>query len=138
MKLVIDTNVLFSALYRPDSNPGKIIMLAIEGDLELHAPDTVREEMFRILVEKLRYEKADANAATLALPVTWAPREQYEDQMEVARAAIRDESDAPVVALALALHAPVLSGDADFHPLKKPVVETLRPRGDLAQRAGGE
>lgn len=128
MRLVIDTNVLFSALYDPDTPPGRIVMLAIEGELQLFAPDTVRTELERALVGKLGYTPEEWRRTLVALPVEWMEARIYEDRLAEAREAIRDASDAPIIALALAIGADVVSGDKAFHPLRKPVVKTWRPK----------
>lgn len=133
MKLVVDTNVIFSALYAPDSSPGRILRLAIEGELQLFAPPTVRAELERILRGKLAYSDEQWAATLLALPVEWAEEALYATEMPRALRAIDDPTDAPVVALALALGCGVVSGDSDFHPLRRRVVKTWRPR-DAAER----
>lgn len=128
MRLVIDTNVLFSALYDPASAPGRLLLLAIEGAVELFAPVTVRAELERALRRKLRYSDAEWASTVVALPVEWVEEPIYSDRLAEAKVAIRDPTDAPVVALALALRAGVVSGDRDFHPLLKPVVKTWKPK----------
>lgn len=147
MRLVVDTNVLFSALYDPASTCGQILFLAIEGELTLIAPETVRDEIDRTLQKKLGYAPAEAAATILALPVDWIEQVEYASRLEEAREAIglvpqnkaettrpagrvgiRDPSDAALVALALAKGADIVSGDKGFHPLKKNVVKTWKPR----------
>ncbi|HEV8360461.1 MAG TPA: PIN domain-containing protein [Candidatus Thermoplasmatota archaeon] len=140
MKLVIDTNVLFSAVYDPASSPGQLLVLAIEGALELYAPATVRAELERVLREKLGYTDGEWEAALAALPVEWIEETAYAGRLPEALKAIADPSDAPVVALALALRTGVVSGDRDFHPLRRPVVKTWKPKEAAAaprrRRAG--
>lgn len=134
MKLVIDTNVLFSALYEPSSAPGQLLLLAIEGEVELYAPESVLVELERALRQKLGYDE-DAWLGTLAaLPVEWMDEETYVSAMPRASAAIRDPGDAPVVALALVLGADIVSGDSDFHPLRRRVARTWKPRDFSATR----
>ena len=128
MRIVIDTNVLFSALYDPASTPGRIILLAIEEKVELFAPATVRDELERALRGKLRYSDDEWEATLSALPVESVEGAIWEAFMERAKAAITDPDDAPVVALALALQCGIVSGDNAFHPLRKRIVKTWKPR----------
>ncbi len=128
MKLVVDTNVIFSALYTPDSPPGQIIALALAGDLQLFAPDSVRDELERNLREKLHYSESQWSRTVDALPISWIAAATYELFLPQAAAAIRDPDDVPIVAVALLLGAGVVSGDRAFHPLRKAAVKTWRPR----------
>jgi predicted nucleic acid-binding protein len=128
VRFVIDTNVVFSALYKLDSAPGRLLLLATEGAVELFAPDVVRKELEAALRGKLAYT-TDAWTATLqALPIRWIEAAEYAHLLDRAKAAIRDQGDVPIVATAMLLGAAVVSWDKAFHPLLKPVVKTLRPR----------
>lgn len=131
LAFVIDTNVVFSALRDPDGVPARLLELAIEGRIALHAPAEVRAEMERTLRAKLDYDDEDLAALMSALPVRWAEPAAYAPGIPIGLRAIRDPHDAPLVALALALDAPVVSGDKAFHPLREPVVETFTPREAL-------
>lgn len=129
--LIIDTNVVFSALYDPDSVPGQIVELALEGTLTLYAPDTVEEELERILRNKLGYTDAEWEDTRAALPVEWIEQAVYERALEAAREAIADPGDVSIVATAITVDAAIVSGDGDLHPLEEPVVQTYRPRGTV-------
>ena len=126
MKLVIDTNIIFSALYNLDSPAGKLLVMAIEEKVELVSPIQVKEEFLRALKDKLGYTDKEIKETVLALPVTWIEEEIFIDAMEEARLAISHEKDAPVIACAITLKYDVLSGDRHFHPLIKPVVKTWK------------
>lgn len=128
MKVVIDTNVVFSALYRPSSAPGGLLMLAIEGGVDLVAPETVRKELADVLQRKLGYSAGDLATTLDALPIEWFEQGFYAGFLPRAKKAIADEDDAPLVALALALGIGVVSGDSSFHPLRRRIVRTWRPR----------
>ena len=39
MNLVVDTNILFSALYDPTSDAGKLILFVLERRVSLFAPE---------------------------------------------------------------------------------------------------
>lgn len=126
--LIVDANVLFSALYDPASSCGSIVMLGLEGELTLLAPETVRAEMLRALEKNLGYGKAEAEAAVASLPVEWMEAATYAARMAEARALVRDASDAPLVALALASGHDIVSGDKDLHALKPAAVKVWRPK----------
>lgn len=128
MRVVIDTNVIFSALYDPASVPGHVIELALEEEIELLAPEPVKEELGRVLREKLGYTDDQWRGTLAALPIDWVEEPVYEQFLPEAREAIRDRDDAAVVALAILLGTGVVSGDGAFHPLEEPVIETWRPR----------
>lgn len=128
MRVVIDTNVIFSALYDPGSVPGRVIELALEEEIELLAPEPVKDELDRVLREKLGYTDHQWRATLAALPIDWVEEPVYEQFLPKAREAIRDRDDAAVVALAILLGTGVVSGDGAFHPLEEPVIETWRPR----------
>lgn len=134
MRLVIDTNVLCSALYDLDSTPGKILTLAAEGEVELVAPITVRVELERALRGRLGYAAEACEAALSALPVEWVEEGVYADAMVRATDAIADPTDAPLVALAMVLGCGVVSGDRDFHPLRRKVVKTWLPKDAAVKR----
>lgn len=131
-RVVVDTNVLVSGLYRLDSPPGRVLMLGAEDRLELLAPEAVRHELRRILQDKLDYADDEVEETLTALPVEWVDPAVFDDHLPPAEDAISDPDDVPVVALALALDAPAVSGDADFHPLDEPIVETEDPAGLVA------
>lgn len=137
MNLVVDTNVLFSALYDPSSVPGRVIELALEREVTLFAPESVLRELERTLRGKLGYTDEQWSSTRSAIPVEWIEPEVYEPGLATAGSAISDPDDVPVIATALVVDAPVLSGDGDFHPLEEPVVETLRPRETIEEISGG-
>lgn len=127
MKVAIDTNVLFSGIYAPESVPGQILWLATQDRIRLYAPDTVRSEMVRVMVQKLCGQE-EATRIVSGLPVMWIPRHEYEPFFPDAVSAIEDPDDAPLVAVALLAGADIVSGDGHFHPLNLPLVKTWRPR----------
>lgn len=126
MRFVVDTNVIFSALYNLESPAGKLLIMAIEKKVDLVSPGHVREELVKILKGKLRYTHNEIRETISALPIDWIEGDIYIHTLEEAKEAISHEEDVPVVACALALKCDVISGDTHFHPMKKPVVKTWR------------
>lgn len=133
-RIIVDANVLFSALYDPVSTCGSIVMLAIEGEIDLVSPESVRREMARILVKKLGYGGTEAEAAVAALPVDWIEEAAYAPKLAEAEPLVRDRTDAPLVALALALEADIVSGDKDLHALRTRKVKVWKPKDVRARR----
>jgi len=127
MKLVIDTNIIFSALYNPDSKAGGIILFAIEGKIELYAPESVKSELTKILEKKLDYEKEEIEETITSLPITWIEKEIYEEYKE--EFDLRDDNDRSVAACCLILNCALLTGDKDFDNVKKIKVMSLRNVG---------
>ena len=127
MKLVIDTNIIFSALYNPHSKAGEIILFAIEGKIELYAPESVKSELTKILEKKLDYEKEEIEETITSLPITWVEKEIYEEYKE--EFDLRDENDRSVAACCLILNCALLTGDKDFDNIKEIKVMSLRNVG---------
>jgi len=126
MKFVLDTNVIFSALYDFESPAGKLLAMAIEKKVELASPVHVKEELVKILREKLEYTHDEIRETIAALPVAWVEEDIYVHTIKEAKEAISHEEDAPVVACAMALECDVISGDKHFHTLRKPVIKVWR------------
>jgi predicted nucleic acid-binding protein len=116
--LIVDANVLYSALHKPQGVCGTILQAAIDGFCELFSPDSVREEVRRNLVENLSMSEQETLRLISALPVEWVPREAYEDRINQAVSLLTHEEDAPVLAASLATRLQILSGDRHFHSEK--------------------
>ena len=112
IKIVIDTNVLFMALYNENSKAGKIIEAAIENKIQLFAPDTVKVELARVLDRELSFTQEEIETAFEALPITWIEKEIYEHA--IPKAKVKHKPDKPIEALSLILNCGVLSADKHF------------------------
>lgn len=134
MRVVIDTNVIVSGLYDPDSPPGRVLEAAAEGKVLLCAPDSVREELRRVLKEALDYSETEVDSMLRALPIDWIERAVYDEDLARARALIRDPDDAPVLACGFALACDIVSGDKDLHAARQRRVRIWKP-ADLVRRA---
>ncbi len=110
-RVIVDANVLYSALYKPQGVCGMILQAAIDGLCELLATDSVKEEVQTNLVENLSMVEEEALRLVSALPVGWVPRDVYDQRIDEAVSLLTHEEDAPVLAASLATHLPVLSGD---------------------------
>ena len=52
MKVVIDTNVLVSAILKPKSPPARILRLVIQGDIELVVNQAILTEYTEVLARR--------------------------------------------------------------------------------------
>jgi predicted nucleic acid-binding protein len=111
MILVVDANVLFSALYDMDSNAGRLLLRAIAGDVKLYSTEHVMVEMLDILVRKLDYSEDDVDEAVKALPIEWVDTEIYSEELNAAKKVLKDEYDASLLACAALLGCDVVTGD---------------------------
>lgn len=127
MRVVIDTNVIVSGLYDPDSPPGRVLDAGVTGTLGLCAPEAVRIELRRVLREVLDYLEDDIERTLEALPVEWIEEEVYRDDLSEAARALRDPDDAPILACGFALGCDIVSGDKDLHAARQRRVRVWRP-----------
>ena len=112
IRLVIDTNVIFMALYNKNSKAGKIIKYAINGKIELFSPDTVKEEISRVLKRELNYLEEEINLTIKSLPIIWMEKSIYQDYLS--RTKVKHLPDKPVEAVSIVLNCGVLSADKHF------------------------
>lgn len=114
LKAIVDTNIIYSALYNPRGTCGKIILMVVGREIQPSSTDMVKEELFLNLKRNLGMTNGEASKVISSLPVEWMPRELYGDKMEEALSPIAHKSDAPTLALALATRSPIISGDRHF------------------------
>ena len=112
IKAVIDTNVIFMALYDEKSKAGRIIDAGIEGKIKLYSPESVKEEISRVLIKELNYSEKDIEKYVDALPIEWIGKEMYLSFLEKTK--VKHKADKPVEAVALMLNCGILSADAHF------------------------
>ena len=113
MKLVVDTNILFSALYDMDSSAGKLLFLSIDGGARLVSTEHIKDELRRILVSKLGYSKDEVVGLIAALAVEWMERGIYDGELREASKVLDDPADASLLACAAFLGADVVTGDKE-------------------------
>ena len=115
-RVVIDTNVIFMALYNPLGKAGRIFDLAIRNKINLFSTDTVKIEIARVLKRELRWEDDLIDKKINELPITWIEKEIYSDFLEKTR--VKHKADKPLEALSLVLSCEILSADEHFTALK--------------------
>lgn len=122
MKLVVDTNVVFSALIAG----GKTRELIITEDLELSIPEYFFKELSNNLDEIEEKTGLERQEIEILLNLLFEemhviPREEFEDKLDMARDLIADTDpdDAPFLAVALQLEAGIWSDDEHFQEQTK-------------------
>lgn len=118
MRLVIDTNIVFSTLLNPHSAIGEILM-NIQDEFTFFAPELLKEELSRYAPKIAAYTKitkdslADIEALVMS-NINFVAEENIDEQswknaFDLTRNI--DEDDTPFVALALHLNANLWTGD---------------------------
>ena len=120
IRVVIDTNILISALIKDDSVTARIIK---SGIFEIYYPEDGMFELekYRDYIIKKRKKALQRKSFDYALSfllesVNVVPSLLYEDKIREAYEVMRDidEKDTPFLALALKLQCPIWSNDGDF------------------------
>ena len=101
-KFVIDTNVIFMALYDVNSKAGRIIRAAIENKLKLYSSDSVKEEIFRVLKREMLFNEKDISGIIESLPIIWIDKKVYESFL--IKTKVKHKADKPIEVLALMLN----------------------------------
>lgn len=112
MKLIIDTNIIFSALIKE----GKSAELIFDEQFLLFAPDFFLEEWTKykdyILKKTSRdFVKFNNVLNNFMQVITIIPKEKYKEYMDKANKISPDRDDADFFALALELNCPIWSND---------------------------
>jgi len=130
IRIVIDTNILISALIKDDSTTSKIIKSDI---FEIYYPEDgmVELEKYRDYIIKKRKKALQRKSFDYAISfllesITVVPSPLYEDKIREAYEIMKDtdEKDTPFLALALKLQCPVWSNDNDLE--KQDLVEVYK------------
>ncbi len=134
MKLVLDSNIIFSALIKKSITRDIIL-----SDLfELYAPEYIFNEITKhkeLLLKKSKLDRADFDALLLLLQkhIHLVTKDKYNEKMAAAEDILRniDITDSPFLALALALSCSIWSNDGHFKQQDKVVVYTTK---DMAKK----
>ncbi len=127
MRVVIDTNVIVSAIYRPESPPGRVLDAGMMGRILLCAPESVREELRRVLGTVLAFSRGEVEETVAILPIEWIEEALFAGELTRSRRLLRDSTDAPVLACALALGCDIVSGDRDLQVVRAPGIRVWSP-----------
>ncbi|MFA4934417.1 MAG: PIN domain-containing protein [Candidatus Methanoperedens sp.] len=129
MKLVLDSNIIFSALIKK-STTRNIILSDV---FELHAPEYIFSEITKhkeLLLKKSKMNEEEFDALLLLLQkhIRFVPKAKYNVKMALAEDILRDIdiTDSPFLALALALNCSIWSNDGHFKQQDKVVAYTTK------------
>lgn len=137
MKLVIDSNIVISALI---ASKGKTRELIQHPSLELYAPERLESEINKhkeLIKEKIGYrggnpEALDPLLARIYNQINVVPKKEYESNLEKSKDTLDDPKDAPFLALALRLNCGIWSDEKHLNNQKQ--VRTYRTH-ELAKEA---
>ncbi len=115
--LVADTNIVFSAIIKP----GKIRELLFDDKLKLYGPEELSLELEELQEKIQKYtnltpeEIEYIKRIILTRIITVIPRKKYAKNVQRALKILSDTdpSDAPFIALAMHLNAPLWTGDKE-------------------------
>lgn len=129
MKLVADANILFS-LAKHSSAASEI---ASRYRMQLYSPDYVLSELgaHREEIEEKTGIKYPEIMKTLKEKVLYVESQAYEEFLNEAKSLISDPEDAPYLALAMKLRAPIWSNDRHLKSQKKVAVLTTKELVEL-------
>jgi len=119
IKLVIDTNIIFMSLYNPESKAGLIIEKAIENKIILYSPDSVKQELKKVLKRELGLLEEEIKQIINSLPIIWIEKEIYLPVMD--KTNVKHKPDKPIEALAIILNCRILTADTDFNHIKQKI-----------------
>lgn len=113
-RAVLDTNIVVSALLRPDGPPGSVMAAVRRGDLVPVFNEAVLAEYRAVLHRpRLRLEAAKVDAALDTMRVLGTLLRGSEP---AAPAGLPDPADWPFIVCALASGCPVITGNAKHFP----------------------
>jgi predicted nucleic acid-binding protein len=110
MKLVVDTNIIFS-LFKSDSFTRRLIK---ENNLQLFAPEEIIEELRKYsdeICRKAKIEKKKFLEDIILLNKIIEFKKPSESSLEFAKGLISDKADEVFLALAIELKIPIWSND---------------------------
>lgn len=119
IRVVVDTNIYFSALYSKTGNEAEIVRQAHQGMVTFFSPHIVQGELKRVLQEKLGFHKEETATIISSLPTQWVPNEVYKAEIPQARDFVPHKSDAPIFACALHLDIGILTGNTTHFKLPR-------------------
>jgi predicted nucleic acid-binding protein len=129
MKLVLDSNIIFSASIKKSITRDIIL----SDFFKLYAPEYIFNEITKhkeLLLKKSKLDRADFDALLLLLQkhIHLVTKDKYNEKMATAEDILRniDITDSPFLALALALSCSIWSNDGHFKQQDKVVVYTTK------------
>ena len=123
MQLVVDVNVLFSAVIKDSFSR----YLMFSDNLQLYAPEFILIEFAKykdILISKtqITLEQFDLIVNYLMETITIVSEVEYETKINIAKEICPDKNDIPYFALCMKLNVPLWSNDKALKNQKKIIV----------------
>jgi putative PIN family toxin of toxin-antitoxin system len=135
LRIVLDTNVLVSGILSPHGPPGRIVDLAVRGDLRVHFDDRILAEYREVLGRP----KFDLNPDDVAQVLGQLERTGEAVSAPPLAVTLTDEDDVPFLEVAVAggVDALVTGNGADFEPVRgSHEVRVISPRVLVDEIAG--
>jgi predicted nucleic acid-binding protein len=141
VKLIVDTNIVFSTLLNPHSVIGEVLM-NIQDDFTFFAPELLKEELKRYAPKIAAYSKLDQKAlsdieALVLSTINFVSEELISERSWSQAFALTkdiDEDDTPFIALGIELNAKLWTGDKVLSKgLAKKGVDVIITTADLTK-----
>jgi predicted nucleic acid-binding protein len=118
VKLIVDTNIVFSTLLNPHSAIGEILM-NIQDEFTFFAPELLKEELKRYAPKISAYSRLDSKALSdieelVLSTINFASEKSISERSWTQAFALTkdiDEDDTPFIALGIELNAKLWTGD---------------------------
>jgi predicted nucleic acid-binding protein len=118
VRLIVDTNIVFSTLLNPHSAIGEILM-NIQDDFTFFAPELLKEELKRYAPKIAAYSKLDQETlsyieALVLSTINFISEESISEESWSEAFALTkdiDEDDTPFIALGIELNTKLWTGD---------------------------
>jgi predicted nucleic acid-binding protein len=139
VKLIVDTNIVFSTLLNPHSAIGEILM-NIQDEFTFFAPELLKEELKRYAPKITAYSKLDSKTLSdieelVLSTINFVSEESISDPSWIQAFALTkdiDEDDTPFIALGIELNAKLWTGDKVlFKGLAKKGADIIITTADL-------
>ena len=129
-RVVLDTNVLVSALLNSFRAPGRVLDLALAGELIVAHDDRILAEWQEVLRrEKFGFAPADVDAL-----LSFIEREGLKVNPPVLTARLPDPDDLPFLEVALAVEAALITGNLRHYPSEARGEAEVVDAGDFLRR----
>ncbi|GAG55635.1 unnamed protein product [marine sediment metagenome] len=112
ISIVIDANIIFSALYNKKGLERTIINLILEkNEMQLFAPVIFREEITRNLENKLGFNRKTIETNLNYFDIIEIPYQNYNVKLSQAGKLVAHQNDIPYIAVALLINGIIWSGN---------------------------
>ncbi|MFH0968489.1 MAG: putative toxin-antitoxin system toxin component, PIN family [Methanobacteriota archaeon] len=110
--IIVDTNVLVSALLSPRGNPSLILRMILSESLRIVLDRRVYQE-YRVVLSRPKFSFDEVRREAL---LTFLKNEGFWITPKPVFLEISDPSDLPFIELSLHTHAPVITGNTKHYP----------------------